>query len=104
VSAVDFGASHAAAFQVPHTHPCLPGHFPGRALVPGVVILDHVLDAIERVHGPFAAGMGLPLVKFMQPLLPGQTATVGIEPLGAGRWRFQVHRGHDLLASGEVRA
>ena len=27
-------------------HPSLPGHFPGMALVPGVVILDEVLAAL----------------------------------------------------------
>lgn len=34
-------------FVVPHDHPCLPGHFPGRPVVPGVVVLDHVLQAVE---------------------------------------------------------
>lgn len=60
-------------FVVPHDHPCLPGHFPGRPVVPGVVVLDHVLQAVEALHGPRAAAR-LPQVKFVQPLLPGQTA------------------------------
>ncbi|RBC43168.1 hypothetical protein BRN41_12545, partial [Xanthomonas oryzae pv. oryzae] len=38
-------------FVVPHDHPCLPGHFPGRPVVPGVVVLDHVLQAVEALHG-----------------------------------------------------
>ncbi len=98
------GTIEAAAFTVRHDHPCLPGHFPGRPVVPGVVILDHVLDAIERRHGPLATGVRLPQVKFVQPLLPGETATVQVDALAADRWRFRVHRGEDLLASGEVRA
>ena len=28
-------------------HPSLPGHFPGRPLVPGVVVLEQVLRAVE---------------------------------------------------------
>ena len=41
-------------FTVPHDHPSLPGHFPGRPVVPGVVLLDRVLAAIEAAHGPAA--------------------------------------------------
>ena len=92
-------------FTVPHDHPSLPGHFPGRPLVPGVVVLDRVIDAIERQAGPLDR-LRLPQVKFLQPLLPGEQASVEIEPLdpldGAPRWRFRVLRGNALLASGEV--
>lgn len=87
-------------FVVEHSHPCLPGHFPGRPLVPGVVVLDHVLAAIEDAHGPLGA-LRLPQVKFASPLLPGQAARIeleGAEP----RWRFRVLRGEVLVASGEV--
>ena len=89
-------------FVIGHDHPALPGHFPGRPLVPGVVLLDRVLDAIEAAHGPLA-GLRLPQVKFLQPLLPGEAARVELdgEP---PRWRFRVLRGETLLASGEVAA
>jgi len=87
-------------FIVEHGHPCLPGHFPGRPLVPGVVVLDHVLAAIEAGHGPLGP-LRLPQVKFASPLLPGQAARVELEP-GAGRWRFRVLHGTTLVASGEV--
>lgn len=87
-------------FAVDSTHPSLPGHFPGNAIVPGVVLLDHVIEAIERTHGPLRK-LRLPQVKFVQPLLPGETAH--IELTGAApRWRFRVLRGDTLLASGEA--
>ncbi|WP_132985858.1 hypothetical protein [Luteimonas terricola] len=87
-------------FVVEHGHPCLPGHFPGRPLVPGVVVLDHVLAAIEAVHGPLGP-LRLPQVKFANPLLPGEAASIEIEG-AAPRWRFRVLRGVTLVASGEV--
>lgn len=90
-------------FSIAHDHPSLPGHFPGRPLVPGVVVLDHVLAAIESAHGPLD-GLRLPQVKFARPLLPGQEATVALEQRDAGRWRFQVHHAGGLVASGEVAA
>jgi len=86
-------------FLIAHDHPSLAGHFPGHPLVPGVVVLDRVLDAIEASHGPLGA-LTLPQVKFMEPLLPGETATVELDGQ-APRWRFRVLRGETLIASGE---
>lgn len=92
-------------FTIPADHPCLPGHFPGRPLVPGVVLLERVLEEIEATHGTLGA-LRLPQVKFLQPLLPGEEARVELEsahlPDAAPRWRFRVLRGATLLASGEV--
>jgi 3-hydroxyacyl-[acyl-carrier-protein] dehydratase len=91
-------------FAVPPDHPSLPGHFPGRPIVPGVVLLDHVIAAIEAEHGPLGE-LRLPQVKFMQPLLPGEEATVELARVPeAARWRFRVLRGETVLASGEVAA
>ncbi|UHQ20359.1 hypothetical protein LVB87_04140 [Lysobacter sp. KIS68-7] len=87
-------------FAVPPDHPSLPGHFPGRPVVPGVVVLERVMEAIEAGHGPLGA-MRLPQVKFVQPLLPGETAEVVLEGEGP-RWRFRVLRDGATIASGEV--
>jgi 3-hydroxymyristoyl/3-hydroxydecanoyl-(acyl carrier protein) dehydratase len=87
-------------FSIPIDHPSLPGHFPGRPVVPGVVILEQVLDAIEAGHGPLSA-LRLPQVKFVRPLLPGECAEVEVTG-EAPRWRFRVRRGDALLASGEI--
>ena len=93
-----------SSFVVPGTHPCLPGHFPGRPLVPGVVILDHVIAAIEAAHGALGP-LRLPQVKFVQPLLPDETAEIAVETTtteAGPRWRFRVEREGVLLASGDV--
>ncbi len=93
-------------FVIPHDHPCLPGHFPGRPIVPGVVVLDRVLAAIEARYGALGA-LRMPQVKFAQPLLPGEEARIELESLAdvaPPRWRFRVLRDDALLASGEVRS
>ena len=87
-------------FVIPHDHPSLPGHFPGRPLVPGVVLLDQVVAAIEAAHGP-PGPLRLPQVKFLQPLLPGETARIELEG-EAPRWRFRILRDATVLASGEI--
>ena len=117
--------THAAPdplrFAIPADHPCLPGHFPGRPVVPGVVMLDRVFAAIEAAEAGPAADLvaaaappspmlRLPQVKFVQPLLPAQAARIELErlssPDAAPRWRFRVLREADgaLLATGETQA
>lgn len=101
-------------FIIPADHPCLPGHFPGQPIVPGVVVLDRVLAAIEAQHGALGA-LRMPQVKFLQPLLPEQTARIELQRLSDAsdasdtsdappRWRFRVLRDDILIASGEVHA
>lgn len=93
----------ALKFLIEHDHPCLPGHFPGRPLVPGVLVLDRVYAAIEAAQGAPLSASRLPQVKFLQPLLPGEDATVELDASGAPRWRFRVLRADGgLVASGEV--
>jgi len=94
------------AFTIPHDHPSLPGHFPGRPLVPGVVVLDRVIAAIEAQHGALGP-VRLPQVKFLQPLLPGEAARIELVLRQAQDerergWRFRVLRGETLIASGDV--
>jgi len=99
--------SGATTFRIEPGHPSLPGHFPGRPIVPGVLLLEQVVAAIEAVHGPLRR-LRLPRVKFARPLLPGETARIELESAGdAGsrRWRFRI-LGVDgsVLAAGEVAA
>lgn len=88
------------SFVIEPSHPSLPGHFPGAPVVPGVVVLEQALAAIEAANGPLGA-LRMPQVKFVRPLLPGERAEVAIEG-EAPRWRFRVSHGDALVASGEV--
>lgn len=92
---------HVHQFVVPHDHPALPGHFPGNPVVPGVLLLDHVVSLLEATHGPLP-GVRLPQVKFLQPLLPGQEARVELSLRRPGSWRFQVFRCDTVLATGDI--
>ncbi len=78
----------AGRFQVAPDHPCLPGHFPGRPVVPGVVLLDEAL-ALLLAAAPGLRVAGLPAVRFLRPVLPGETVEVLQETLSApGRVSF----------------
>ena len=88
-------------FSIPADHPCLPGHFPGRPLVPGVVVLEQVLQAVAAESGHAVGALRLPQVKFMAPLLPDEQAQIELEGQ-APRWKFRVLRADQLLVRGEL--
>ncbi len=90
-------------FRIAADHPSLPGHFPGRPVVPGVVLLERVLEAIETAGGAELGALRLPQIKFLRPLLPEQTARIEVQAQDR-RWRFRIVRGEETIASGEVAA
>jgi 3-hydroxyacyl-[acyl-carrier-protein] dehydratase len=93
------GEKHQATFVIAADHPSLPGHFPGTPVVPGVVVLDHVMQVSERWQGHGLRARGLKHVKFHSPLLPGQRADVSLE-LEGGALTFRVTRDDQPVAQG----
>ena len=85
-------------FRIPAAHPALPGHFPGQPLVPGVVLLDRVVAAIERALGLRVCGFAQ--VKFLHALAPECDAILSIER--NTQTRFRIASGDTLIASGVV--
>jgi 3-hydroxyacyl-[acyl-carrier-protein] dehydratase len=94
---------HVQPLCIPADHPSLAGHFPGNPVVPGVVLLDHVLAVAADWLGGLPAALALPQVKFLQPLLPEQPALIELQRDGQ-RLRFRVLRDATLIASGEIDA
>jgi 3-hydroxymyristoyl/3-hydroxydecanoyl-(acyl carrier protein) dehydratase len=82
-------------------HPSLPGHFPGNPVVPGVVILDEVLDALEQWE-PHITIEGFTTVKFLQPLLPDEAFTIEFEQTKASRVKFQCKKQQTVFATGII--
>jgi len=58
-------------------HPSLPGHFPGAPLIPGVVILEEVIAALEEWRQDSQLS-GVTRVKFLAPLKPEQPFTISL--------------------------
>jgi 3-hydroxymyristoyl/3-hydroxydecanoyl-(acyl carrier protein) dehydratase len=88
-------------FVIPPDHPALPGHFPGRPVVPGVVLLDHVATAARAAVG-LGALRAFPRAKFATPVLPGQKVRVAFTPRDALRVGFTCFVEDRLVASGEM--
>src|SRR4029453_10979479 len=86
-------------FSIAAAHGGLAGAFPGRPVVPGVVLLDRVAAAFERWRGARLAG--LPQVKFLRPLLPDQEAELLLEDDGKSI-RFRIVHAQATIASGSI--
>lgn len=89
---------------VPMSHPALPGHFPGNAIVPGVVILSHVAEAVRKQLPDIVPGKLLSM-RFHAPLRPGRPFTVLTELRGekdAERVHIEVREADTTSARGTL--
>ena len=91
--------THTASVRIPGSHPSLAGHFPGRPIVPAVVLLDCVLEEAGRWLGTAPGVIGLSQAKFTAPLLPEQTAQLQLTVRGS-ELRFSIRRDADSVAQG----
>jgi 3-hydroxyacyl-[acyl-carrier-protein] dehydratase len=74
-------------FCVPADHASMSGHFPGRPIVPGALLLDEVA---ERIAGP--AALRLRTVKFLQPVHHGEALELRWQMQAEGGCRFEIMR------------
>lgn len=90
------------SFAIPADHPALPGHFPGHPIVPGVVLLDHAIDAIgAALNRPFDT-FRLSTAKFLSPAAPGETLDLAWDAAASGAIRFTLRAGARDVASGVI--
>lgn len=82
-------------------HPSLPGHFPDGAVVPGVVVLNKVMQAAEARFGAFQL-RGIPAVKFLRPLLPDQCFDIVIERSSDSLWKFRCEVAGQVFVQGSL--
>ena len=89
------------SFIIPATHPSLDGHFPGHPIVPGVVILDHVVNGlISQLHG--VSLDGIHQVKFLRPLFSDAVVTVTYQPKSELLYQFSCECNSSVMVSGQI--
>jgi 3-hydroxyacyl-[acyl-carrier-protein] dehydratase len=86
-----------ATWTVPGDHPAFAGHFPGRPIVPGVVLLERALAFIVGEH---VAGYAVANAKFLSPVGPGETLAFSWSATTGGGIRFDIAAGARAVASG----
>lgn len=91
----------ATTFIVPAGHPAFAGHFPGAPVMPGVLLLDEVLRALEP-GAVTAVCWHISAAKFLKPVLPGETLEIRSEAGPNGSVRFTVLRHGTAVAQGSL--
>lgn len=92
-------AERIEEWRVPHDHPALPGHFPGRPIVPGVLILDSVIQMACRAN---PSGLRLDSVKFVSPVGPDELLRLELRQKSTGSIQFHVFSGQRQVAVGSI--
>ncbi|TJY58416.1 hypothetical protein E4T66_16535 [Sinimarinibacterium sp. CAU 1509] len=82
-------------------HPSLPGHFPGHPIVPGVVLLDAVRVAAQQALAPGVL-LALPMIKFLQPVMPEQPFEIVLQPGAGGRIAFRIEIDGAIAVQGSL--
>lgn len=99
-------------WEVPTDHPAFAGHFPGRPIVPGVVLLQQALQLAQKAQATQLAGQQVQLqakgawqvtqAKFLSPVGPGENLVLTLQASPRGAWQFTVHAPDRAVASGTL--
>lgn len=92
---------NVSGFRIASGHPALPGHFPGRPIVPGVVLLDRAVRQLSAGLAVSLDGWDIASAKFLSPVSPDEWIDIRHERSG-GAIRFTLQAGMRTVASGTL--
>ncbi|MEN9206189.1 MAG: 3-hydroxyacyl-ACP dehydratase FabZ [Thermostichales cyanobacterium BF4_bins_65] len=94
--------------------PFFQGHFPGRPIMPGVLIIEAlaqvggiILLQLPETEGKLALFAGIDQVRFRRPVVPGDQLRLAMELITIkqkriGKMRGQAHVDGQLVTEGEL--
>ncbi len=89
-------------WRVPVDHPAFAGHFPGRPIVPGVVLLDQALLLVQARDTRHQGSWQVSQAKFLSPCGPGDELVFELRPGPRDGHVFTVRCGERDVASGQL--
>lgn len=92
----------ALALPIAADHPSFAGHFPSAPVLPGVVLLDEAIRAIELADGGEPRRWRVGSVKFLRPVGPGEPLALEQERLASGTIRFTILSSGQAVATGAL--
>ncbi len=117
IIALEPGQSIVGLKNVSINEPFFQGHFPGRPIMPGVLIAEALaqvggilalLATPEAMGNPSLFLMGLDKVRFRQPVMPGDQLRLEVKTIRSGSkfWKMhgQARVDGNVVAEGEMTA
>ena len=92
----------AVALPIAAAHPAFDGHFPGAPVLPGVVLLDEAIRAVELAAGGEPRCWRVASVKFLRAVAPGEALALEQERLASGTVRFTILSAGQAVATGAL--
>lgn len=92
-------SEHVLPLSIAADHPAYAGHFPGRPILPGVVLLDAALHAMTD---GMPGSAHLKSAKFHSPVQPGEALTLHTTASPTAGYRFEIRCADRSVASGAV--
>jgi 3-hydroxyacyl-[acyl-carrier-protein] dehydratase len=83
-------------------HPAFAGHFPGRPVLPAVVLLTEVLATLEALTGESPQHWTIATAKFPAPVMPGDALVFSHTRTATESVRFEVRSARGIVASGTL--
>lgn len=90
-----------ATIVVPAQGGCFEGHFPGRPILPGVVLLDLALQALAGARRGAAGLHSIAFARLRQLVEPGDRLELTARELDDTRVRIDLQRGEALVANAQ---
>jgi 3-hydroxyacyl-[acyl-carrier-protein] dehydratase len=97
-------AAIECSWRVPADHPAFGGHFPNHPIVPGVVLLDRVVQLAQQARVGPVAGWQVTQVKFLSPCGPDDVLDFSVRDGARGGLAFSVRCGDREVAVGQLQA
>jgi len=95
-------AAMHSSIEIPVDHPSFADHFPKFPVLPGAVLLDEVLQIIQRDRGIDLEEWRIASAKFLDAVRPGDVLTLEHEAPKSGLIRFTVRAANRTVANGSL--
>jgi 3-hydroxyacyl-[acyl-carrier-protein] dehydratase len=90
--------ARSAWLRIASDHPALAGHFPGQPIVPGALLLDETLHAIDAAE----TSWHIANLKFHRIVRPGEALRIDCSTQPGGVLRIEVRADEALVMSGRL--
>jgi 3-hydroxymyristoyl/3-hydroxydecanoyl-(acyl carrier protein) dehydratase len=91
-----------SALEIAADHPVYAGHFPSFPLLPGAVLLDAVLAAIQQARALDVTHCRIAVAKFLAVVRPGDPLSLEHEASDSGLIRFTIRSLERIVATGTL--